>query len=65
MGNKFSCCAYKTSKSKNKEEVYQPSNQTTQGDDMVQLHQHQSLSSLPGSGSVPHISDRENLPEGY
>lgn len=60
MGNKYSCCVYKSSKSKSKEDIYQPSNQGVHIDDSSRLTAQQSYSSLPG---VPHISDRENLPE--
>lgn len=60
MGNKYSCCGYKSSKRKNREESYQPSRQTTQQEESSHAAIQQSYSSLPG---VPHISDRENLPE--
>ncbi|KAH3770845.1 cyclin-Y-like protein 1 [Dreissena polymorpha] len=59
MGNKSSCCAFKSSKQKRHHtEVYKPASQDNELSDQAQ---HQSYSSLPGE--VPHISDRENLPE--
>jgi len=62
MGNKYSCCGYKTSKRKSREEVYQPTlKHGTQSEESSHQGMQQSYSSLPG---VPHISDRENLPEG-
>lgn len=62
MGNKYSCCGYKSSKRKNREESYHPSaRQTNQAEESSHAAIQQSYSSLPG---VPHISDRENLPEG-
>ncbi|XP_053386402.1 cyclin-Y-like protein 1 isoform X2 [Mercenaria mercenaria] len=60
MGNKYSCCGYKSSKRKNREESYQPARQTSQQEESSHAAIQQSYSSLPG---VPHISDRENLPE--
>ncbi|KAK3578096.1 hypothetical protein CHS0354_007807 [Potamilus streckersoni] len=61
MGNKHTCCVYKSSKkSKHKEEIYQPATQNAQNEELVNQATQQSYSSLPG---VPHISDREVLPE--
>jgi hypothetical protein len=61
MGNKYSCCGYKSSKRKNREESYQPARHSSQQEESSHAAIQQSYSSLPG---VPHISDRENLPEG-
>lgn len=61
MGNKFSCCAYKPTKRRAPEDVYLPTGlQTSIQDESSRSALRQSLSSIPG---VPHISDRENLPE--
>ncbi|KAL4217377.1 Cyclin Y [Mactra antiquata] len=62
MGNKYSCCGYKSSKRKNRAESYQPTTQlTSQNEESSHAALQQSYSSLPG---IPqHISDRENHPE--
>lgn len=67
MGNKHSCCSFGGSKSKSREDAYKPSyptqpvNHSHRLDDVhVTLSNNQSTPSL---SAVPHISDREVLPE--
>lgn len=60
MGNKHSCCVY-TSPSKTSRKAQDVYGYEEPGIDVSLTPNNRSATSLPG---VPHISDRENYPEG-
>lgn len=60
MGNKHSCCVY-TSPSKTSRKPQDVYGYDEPGIDVSLTPNNRSATSLPG---VPHISDRENYPEG-
>lgn len=60
MGNKHSCCVY-TSPSKTSRKPQDVYGYEEPGIDVSLTPNNRSATSLPG---VPHISDRENYPEG-
>lgn len=60
MGNKHSCCVY-TSPSKTNRKPQDVYGYEETGIDIHLTPNNRSATSLPG---VPHISDRENYPEG-
>lgn len=66
MGNKHSCCSFGGSKPKRPEDAYRPSSapQTNHKNDDIHVTLKHSNRSTPSLSAVPHISDREVLPEG-
>ena len=60
MGNKYSCCVYSSPKGSRKKREEHYAYQPRQEDGALTAND-RSAGSLPG---VPHISDRENYPEG-
>lgn len=67
MGNKQSCCSFGGSKPRRPEDAYRtsttPQSANHRQDDVRVTLTHNNLST-PSLSAVPHISDREILPEG-